>query len=172
MSLTPLVVTVDIRFVDEQTDIFDETFAYQVLLAAGERVGRSGEVSVSLVSDEEIHDLNRTYRGIDRPTDVLSFAMLEGEEMAVPDENMPELLGDIVISGETAIRQAEEYRHSVGRELAFLLVHGFLHLLGYNHETPAEEREMFEIQEEVLQVLGLTRDAHGEGRVDVPEAES
>jgi probable rRNA maturation factor len=154
-----------VSHLDVRTDLseyrhIDEQFVQKVLQAAGEHLNTSGEVSVSFVSDDEIHELNRTYRGVDRPTDVLSFALREGEEdFPVPDEGA-ELLGDIVISIPTAVRQAEEYGHSVEREVGFLLVHGFLHLLGYDHQDEDAEREMFGLQEEVLQKLGLTR---GEG---------
>ncbi|WP_035486488.1 rRNA maturation RNase YbeY [Alicyclobacillus contaminans] len=134
----------------------DESFVQRVLQAAGERVQTSGEVSVSFVDDDEIHALNRDYRGVDRPTDVLSFALREGDEMPVgPGE--PEWLGDIVISIPRAEEQALEYGHSMAREVGFLLVHGFLHLIGYDHQDETAEREMFGLQEEVLQSLGLTR---------------
>ncbi|HHY67375.1 MAG TPA: rRNA maturation RNase YbeY, partial [Alicyclobacillus sp.] len=110
-----------------------------------------------LVDDERIHELNRDYRGVDRPTDVLSFAMREGEGEPVQTEEGRELLGDIVISVETAERQANQYGHSLRRELAFLAVHGFLHLLGYDHQSPEQERVMFGKQEEVLSALGIMR---------------
>lgn len=136
----------------------DEGFIARVLSAAGKELDTAGEVSVTFLSDEEIHDLNRTYRGVDRPTDVLSFAQRDGEDdLAFPDE-LVELLGDILISLPTAIRQASEYDHSLQREVAFLLVHGFLHLLGYDHQDESSEQEMVRIQETVLGKLGLTRD--------------
>jgi probable rRNA maturation factor len=134
----------------------------RVLLEAArlERVG-NGEVSVVLVSDRRIRELNRQFRGIDRPTDVLSFAMVEtgeGEPCIVSrGEEVPRVLGDIVISIDTARRQAEEYGHPFARELGFLAVHGFLHLLGYDHETPEEERDMFARQEEILRRAHLSR---------------
>lgn len=129
-----------------------------VLEEAASREGvEAAEVSVVLVDDERIHELNRDYRGVDRPTDVLSFAMREGEGEPVQTEEGRELLGDIVISVETAERQANQYGHSLRRELAFLAVHGFLHLLGYDHQSPEQERVMFGKQEEVLSALGLMR---------------
>ncbi len=154
-----------ISHLDVRTDLseypyIDEQFVHKVLQAAGEHLHTSGEVSVSFVSDAEIHELNRTYRGVDRPTDVLSFALREGEDILPEPEDGAEMLGDIVISIPTAVRQAEEYGHSVEREVGFLLVHGFLHLLGYDHEDEESEREMFGLQDEVLEKLGLTR---GEG---------
>ncbi|SFU93563.1 rRNA maturation RNase YbeY [Alicyclobacillus macrosporangiidus] len=136
----------------------DEPLVRQVLEAAARQEGVRGEVSVSFVSDEEIHELNRQYRGVDRPTDVLSFALQEGEPMPGGDDDLP-LLGDVVVSVPTAVRQAEAYGHSVRREVAFLLVHGFLHLLGYDHPDEASEQDMMQRQERVLTGLGLTREA-------------
>ena len=116
------------------------------------------EVSLMFTDDETIHEMNREYRGIDRPTDVLSFALEEGEEEEIyggPEEN---LLGDIIISVETAIRQAEEYGHSVEREMAFLALHGMLHLLGYDHMEEEERQEMRAQEEAILASLGITRE--------------
>ncbi|MEI8254804.1 MAG: rRNA maturation RNase YbeY [Deltaproteobacteria bacterium] len=96
------------------------------------------ELSVLLCDDETIHALNRTYRRKDRPTDVLAFALREGEG-ASPDDAM---LGDVVISMQTAARQAEEHGHSLVTEVYTLLAHGLLHLLGWDHRTDAEDREM------------------------------
>lgn len=120
------------------------------------------EVDISIVTDREIHELNLNYRGIDRPTDVLSFALEEGEpdswsELSQMNIGLNRHLGDIIISYDQAVRQAEEYRHSLDRELAFLTVHGFLHLNGYDHQTVEEEQEMFQLQEEVLKDYGLER---------------
>jgi probable rRNA maturation factor len=103
------------------------------------------EVSVTLVGSKEIRALNRQYRGIDRATDVLSFEM---------DAFM---LGDIIISLETAENQAKEYGHSLEREIGFLTVHGMLHLLGYDHLNKSDEDIMFAKQEEILQKLGIKR---------------
>lgn len=116
------------------------------------------EVSLMFTDDETIHEMNREYRGIDRPTDVLSFALEEGEEEEIyggPEEN---LLGDIIISVETATRQAEEYGHSVEREMAFLALHGMLHLLGYDHMEEDERQEMRAQEEAILASLGITRE--------------
>ena len=109
------------------------------------------EVSLSIVDDQEMHELNLRYRSVDRTTDVLSFP-LEDER---PKE--PCLLGDIVVSAPQAVRQAEEYGHSLLREMSFLVVHGTLHLIGYDHLTPAEDEEMQRLQEEVLASLGIGR---------------
>ncbi|WP_270172282.1 rRNA maturation RNase YbeY [Paenibacillus sp. SYP-B4298] len=140
----------------------------QLLQLAGEAEGYTeGEVALTLVDDEEIHRLNKEYRGIDRPTDVLSFAMMEegeGEmeitfEVESEDEQDPigGMLGDIIISAPRAQLQSEEYGHSLERELGFLFVHGFLHLIGYDHQDEAAEAVMTAKQEAVLQQAGLVR---------------
>lgn len=116
--------------------------------------GRSGQITVTLVDDGEIHEINRTYRNVDRPTDVISFPSEEGECIAeIPDG----FLGDIIISVPRAQAQAEEYGHSFRRELSFLAVHGTLHLLGYDHMTEEEAKEMFGLQEEILKEMGIAR---------------
>lgn len=118
------------------------------------------ELSVTFVTNEAIHEINRTYRQKDAPTDVISFALEEiGEgETPIIAEGMPRVLGDIIISTDRTIEQAEEYGHSFERELGFLAVHGFLHLLGYDHMDPQDERVMFGKQDEILNSFGLTRD--------------
>lgn len=119
----------------------------------------SAEISVSFVGKEEIHALNLEYRGKDKPTDVLSFPMAEGDEAGdIDPENGAVLLGDIVICAEKAVSQAAEYGHSPEREFAFLAVHSILHLLGYDHETSeADEAYMKEKQELVLAKIGVPR---------------
>ncbi|QKS70861.1 rRNA maturation RNase YbeY [Paenalkalicoccus suaedae] len=114
------------------------------------------EVSITFVSNERIHELNRDYRNIDRPTDVLSFALNEGEE-DIQHEDLPNMLGDIIISIDKTRDQATEYEHSFERELSFLAVHGFLHLLGYLHDTKEDEDKMTARQEEVLEQHGLKK---------------
>ncbi|MEG6614828.1 rRNA maturation RNase YbeY [Peptococcaceae bacterium 1198_IL3148] len=116
----------------------------------------NSEVSVTFVDDQYIHQLNRDYRGVDRPTDVLSFAMDEGEEMPAAPEEV-HMLGDVIISLETAQRQAKEYGHTFERELAFLAVHGALHLLGYDHQTEEETNVMRSKEESILTELGINR---------------
>lgn len=130
--------------------------------AAAEKVGElygveNGEVSVTLTNNDYIHQLNRKYRQIDRPTDVLSFALNESEE---PDiENGPDInvLGDIILSVERAEEQAADYGHSLRREIAFLTVHGMLHLLGYDHMEEADRLEMEKEQRYVMEQLGISR---------------
>lgn len=133
----------------------------RVLEAAATTEGVAGEaeVSLTLVDDAAIRELNRTYRGVDAPTDVLSFALEETapEEPGYTDPGEDRLLGDIIISVPTAVRQAGEYGHSLARELAFLAVHGFLHLLGYDHATAAGAADMEARQEAILAGVGLGR---------------
>jgi probable rRNA maturation factor len=127
--------------------------------ARKQMVEAHSEVSITFVSNERIQEINREYRDKDKPTDVISFAMEElGEgEMELIGADMPRVLGDIIISIPKAIEQAEEYGHSFLRELGFLAVHGFLHLLGYDHMTEQEEKEMFTRQKEILDEYGLKR---------------
>ncbi|MCD5323612.1 MULTISPECIES: rRNA maturation RNase YbeY [Pontibacillus] len=124
-----------------------------------ENVTDEAELSVSFVDNNEIQIINRNYRQKDEPTDVISFAMQEeGEgEMKIMGAEMPLLLGDIVISVDRAKEQAEEYNHSYERELGFLALHGFLHLLGYDHMNKEDEKKMFTRQEEILHEFGLKR---------------
>lgn len=114
-----------------------------------------GEVSLAFVDDEAMAELNLNYRGKVGPTDVLSFALEEGEEFIVP-EDAPLLLGDIIISVERASAQAEEYGHSLEREIVYLLVHGLLHLAGFEHDDD-NEGEMIALNEEIARDLGYPR---------------
>ncbi len=128
----------------------------QVLEVVHRDFGKDAEVSVRFVDDLTIKDLNKDHRGLAKPTDVLSFGQLEGMDMPrIPGE--PVLLGDVVISLERALDQAAEYGHSLQREVGFLTAHGALHLLGYDHGTPEEERVMMELTESILSSLGLHR---------------
>src|SRR5699024_2108324 len=119
----------------------------QLLETAAQREGISDtyEVSLTFVDDETIRDLNHSYRGINQPTDVLSFALEERQDELVTtktEEGPPRMLGDIVISVPKAMEQAADYNHSLLRELGFLAVHGFLHLCGYDHAIKKDERQM------------------------------
>jgi probable rRNA maturation factor len=125
-----------------------------------------GELTVLFVNDEAIRAWNREYRGLDKPTDVLSFAIMESHEdepdiiyapADVGEEPLPQMLGDIVISAERAHAQAADYGHSLLRELCFLYVHGFLHLLGYDHMTEADEQVMLARQTQILEKAGIRR---------------
>ena len=109
--------------------------------------------NVIIVDNEYIHKLNREYRKIDRPTDVITFALEDEQDIVTT----PRLLGDIYISLEKAKEQATEYGHSLEREICFLAVHGFYHLLGYDHQTKEEEVVMFTKQKEVLNEENITK---------------
>ncbi|WP_073028642.1 rRNA maturation RNase YbeY [Desulfosporosinus lacus] len=115
------------------------------------------EVSLLLVDNQRIHALNLEYRGVDRPTDVLSFALQEEMEEEPEIEEEDEMLGDIVISVERARDQALEYGHSFEREIVYLAVHGTLHLLGFDHEEENDKQEMRSKEEEVMSKLKLER---------------
>jgi len=154
-----------IDFMDETESLNQQEldFVQKILehAAKEEGLGQS-EVSVTFVTNEMIRDINREYRGKDQPTDVISFAMEElGEgETAIIGSPEPRMLGDIIISLDRTREQAADYGHSFERELGFLAVHGFLHLLGYDHMTEEDEKKMFSRQEEILVSLGITRDKH------------
>jgi len=122
-------------------------------------IDAQAEVSVVFVDDEYIRELNRQFRGKDCSTDVLSFALNEGDEPEILDGPEETLLGDIVISLETAIRQADDFGHSLERELAYLTVHGVLHLMGYDHEAEDAKAEMRRQEEQILALLGIGRDS-------------
>ncbi|HBG7377727.1 TPA: rRNA maturation RNase YbeY [Clostridioides difficile] len=114
------------------------------------------EVSLSFVDNKEIHELNREYRGVDRVTDVLSFPLLSDDFEDVELEE--ESLGDIVVSLERALEQSIEYNHSFEREVCFLICHSMFHLLGYDHDTDENTKEMREKEEHILNNLNITRE--------------
>lgn len=123
-----------------------------------EQYQNPAEVSITFLDDEGIRELNKNFRNIDKATDVLSFPLFdyEGESDEPPVDELVGMLGDVVISLETAERQAKEYGHSLEEEVAFLTVHSMLHLLGYDHETSAEdEREMFSRQDAIMKRMGF-----------------
>ena len=138
--------TIDAAILDNMKRVIEKT-------VAEEYDGRSFEVSVTIVTNDKIRALNAEYRGKDAPTDVLSFPMDEFD-----DTSHVEPLGDVVISIERAKKQAEEYGHSLKREIAFLTAHSMLHLLGYDHMEPEEEAEMFRRQKEILLQAGFPRE--------------
>ncbi|RAK22432.1 putative rRNA maturation factor [Anoxybacillus vitaminiphilus] len=156
-------MTLIIDFIDETNEVTEEQMdMIEKLLnyaAEVENVQDEAEVSVTFVDNEKIREINRDYRGKDKPTDVISFALEEmGDgEIEIVGAELPPVLGDIIISVPKAREQAEEYGHSFMRELGFLAVHGFLHLLGYDHGTEEEEKEMFSKQEQILETFGLKR---------------
>ena len=115
---------------------------------------KSAIFNIIFVSNDEIHEINKTYRNTDRITDVISFALEDNEEEAFKSYR---LLGDIYIAIDVAYDQALEYNHSREREVCFLATHGILHLLGYDHMTIEEEKEMFDKQEELLNAYQIKR---------------
>ncbi|MFZ3588195.1 rRNA maturation RNase YbeY [Bacillus sp. DJP31] len=151
-------------------DFLDETISLQheqieriedlLQFAANvEDVKEGAELAVTFVTNERIQEINREYRDKDQATDVISFAMEElGEgEIKILGDHIPKHLGDIIISVQKATEQSEEYGHSFLRELGFLSVHGFLHLLGYDHLNEEDEKKMFTLQTKILDDFGLTR---------------
>lgn len=143
-----------------------------LLQFAAEKIGKQNkEMAVTFVDNARVHEVNLEYRGIDRPTDVVSLEYKPEQEIVFDEEDLldnPELaemmedfdayIGELFISIDKAREQAEDYGHSFDREMGFLAVHGFLHINGYDHYTPEEEAEMFGLQEEILTAYGLTRE--------------
>ena len=132
--------------IDEERKIIDFALKYEKL--------ENVEFNVIFVDEETIRKINKEYRNIDKVTDVISFALEDGENIKF---EFGRVLGDIYICVERMKKQAEEYGHSLLRELSFLAVHGFYHLLGYDHMTKEEEKIMFEKQEMILNAYGFTR---------------
>ncbi|MFM0599814.1 rRNA maturation RNase YbeY [Streptococcus suis] len=144
----------------------------ELLQFAAEKIGKQNkEMAVTFVDNKRVHEVNLEYRGIDRPTDVVSLEYKPENEIFFDEEDLqdnPELaemmedfdayIGELYISIDKAREQAEDYGHSYEREMGFLAVHGFLHINGYDHYTPEEEAEMFGLQEEILMAYGLTRE--------------
>ncbi|RRD31854.1 rRNA maturation RNase YbeY [Streptococcus minor] len=142
-----------------------------LLQFAAEKLGKQNkEMAVTFVTNERSHQLNLEYRDTDRPTDVISLEykpekpfnfdeddMADDPDLAEMLEEFDSYIGELFISVDKAREQAETYEHSFEREMGFLAVHGFLHINGYDHYTPEEEKEMFTLQEEVLTAYGLTR---------------
>ncbi|EDL63162.1 rRNA maturation RNase YbeY [Bacillus sp. SG-1] len=156
-------MNLEIDFLDETNKLSEsDRELVQSLLdyAAGqENVEPASELTVSFVTNERIQEINKEYRDKDQPTDVISFALEElGEdETVIVGDGIPRILGDIIISVEKAKDQADEYGHSFSRELGFLALHGFLHLLGYDHMNEEDEKRMFGRQKEILDGYGLQR---------------
>lgn len=125
-----------------------------------EHIDSEAELSVTFVDKDEIQNINKMYRDKDKVTDVISFALEEDEpEIDMNELDIPRVLGDIIICTDVAHEQAENYGHSYERELGFLALHGFLHLLGYDHMTDEDEKEMFGRQDAILNAYGLTRES-------------
>ena len=148
-----------------QTEQFEKTI-HDVVAEVGKQFSLPDktEISITLTDDEQIRELNSSYRGLESPTDVLSFAFDEEtpDEKGLPWPSLAgdgyHLLGEIVISLERAIAQAQEYGHSPSRELGFLAAHGMLHLLGFTHDQEEDTGKMREWEEKILLSLDLPRD--------------
>lgn len=136
------------------TNLLNQAINEAIRLSEGPE---EAEVSLMLVDDQRIHALNLEYRGVDRPTDVLSFALQDEMEEEPEIDEEDDMLGDIVISVERARDQAEEYGHSFEREIVYLAVHGTLHLLGFDHEEEQDKQEMRSKEEEIMAKLKLAR---------------
>lgn len=139
----------------EEKKIIEQLLNY---IARIKQIPKQAEVSLAFITNEEMKILNKTYRHINKPTDVLSFPYTEFDWEINQFAQQPSfILGEIIVSINQAEAQAEAYNHSIMRELAFLIVHGFLHLVGYTHDTKETEREMFALQEKILREFGLER---------------
>ncbi|MFD2992075.1 rRNA maturation RNase YbeY [Fictibacillus nanhaiensis] len=145
--------------IDENSTEFQELLSNVLEKAAEMEETGQAEVSITIVTKERIQEINKEYRQKDSVTDVISFAMEEmGEdETEIIGGEETRFLGDIIICLDVAKEQAEEYGHSLDREMGFLAVHGFLHLLGYDHMNEEDEKRMFGRQEEILEQYGLRR---------------
>lgn len=162
-----------VEMVDETGQISPEMMkqTLDLLDFAAEKLGKTNkEMAVTFVTNARSHELNLEYRNTDRPTDVISLEykpempfcfdeedLTDNPELAEMLEEFDSYIGELFISVDKAREQSEDYGHSFEREMGFLAVHGFLHINGYDHYTPEEEKEMFTLQEEVLKAYGLTR---------------
>lgn len=158
----------DLEIFDETKEVSQEwlTMVDELLNYAGNYINlpANTEMSVTIVDNDKIHAINKKYRGVDKATDVISFAIEEddGEEEPIIfadnlDVDIPKNIGDIFVSLDKVREQAEYLGHSEKRELGFLVVHGFLHLNGYDHMQPDDEKEMFDLQRKILDAYGLKR---------------
>lgn len=166
MIMKRIVMSMETIIYDETGKITEDMVEWmEDLLNVAARklsVQDNAEVSITVVSNEKIKEINKDYRDKDKVTDVISFAIEDDEqelfkEFDLEGVTIPRDLGDIFISYDKAVEQAEEFGHSVERELGFLMVHGFLHLNGYDHMTDEDEKKMFSLQEEILKEYGLKR---------------
>jgi probable rRNA maturation factor len=159
MDATEIVV--DVQVVPQYAGLVDVAIVERAVeqTLRSEQIAGPVEISILIADDAELQHLNQTYRGVDTPTDVLSFAEADGDSAFVRSPDAPRYLGDIAISWDRVVAQAAEYGHSRERELAFLVVHGVLHVLGYDHERgPGDEAEMRAREETILGALGLSRE--------------
>lgn len=157
----------DITFMDETNSLAPDKIqeVEDLLQFAADylKLPEETEMSVTFMDNDAIQVINRDYRGKDRPTDVISFALEEEGDGEIPvifadgENPLPRELGDLMISLDKTKEQAKEYGHSFERELGFLALHGFLHINGYDHMTREDEKEMFGLQKEILDAYGLKR---------------
>lgn len=157
----------DITFLDKTESLTEEqvNLTLEIIEFASKddslELPEDTEMSVVFVDNKEIHEINKEYREKDAPTDVISFAIEdEGEDefpIMMGDFDIPRNIGDIFVSVEKIAEQAADFNHSFERELGFLVVHGFLHLNGYDHMNEEEEKEMFDLQRKILDDYGLKR---------------
>ena len=162
-----------VEMIDETGQVSEEikNQTLDLLQFAAEKTGKENkEMAVTFVTNERSHELNLEYRDTDRPTDVISLEYKPESDLTFSEEDLAENselaemldefdadIGELFISVDKAREQAEKYGHSFEREMGFLAVHGFLHINGYDHYTPEEEKEMFTLQEEILTAYGLKR---------------
>ena len=162
-----------IEMVDETGQVSEEMIkqTQEILEFAAKKLGKEDkEIAVTFVTNERSHELNLEYRDTDRPTDVISLEYKPEMDIAFSEEDLEDhqelaemmaefdtYIGELFIYVDKAREQAAEYGHSFEREMGFLAVHGFLHINGYDHYSPEEEKEMFGLQEEILTAYGLTR---------------
>lgn len=159
----------ELGFFDANQEILDAVYKVIVLCLEKEEVPYEAEISLTVVEKEEIQRINKEYREIDKVTDVLSFpqvepsgqGIIEWEELDKMDnmnlDTNQLILGDIILCSERAQEQAKQYGHSLQREICFLVAHSMLHLLGYDHMNEADEKQMIEKQEAILQALNICR---------------
>ncbi|WP_334117096.1 rRNA maturation RNase YbeY [Ligilactobacillus sp.] len=158
----------DLEIYDDTKNVPEERIKLieDILNFAGSflKLPENTEMSVTLMDNDHIHEINKKYRGVDKPTDVISFAIEEDDPDETPiilpegeEFDIPKNIGDIMVSMDKVKEQAEYLGHSEERELGFLVVHGFLHLNGYDHMKEEDEKEMFGLQREILDAYGLTR---------------
>lgn len=145
----------EIEIINNYGDVDDLNTLYDFIIYCANKMNLKNVLfNVIIIDNDEIHKINKEYRGIDRPTDVISFALEDNEDIKLPG---PRMLGDIYISYDKVISQANDYGHSKKRELCFLAVHGLLHLLGYDHMNKEDEEVMFNLQKEMLEEYGIKK---------------
>ncbi len=145
----------NIEIIDETNETIDlEDLKHTINYALETENVNNAFMNIIIIDNEKIHQINKEYRGIDRPTDVISFALEDDKTFVKTDFRV---LGDIYISIDKVHEQARSYGHSFRRELSFLTVHGIMHLLGYDHMNPDDEKIMFGKQEKILNELGIIR---------------